>query len=393
VRPNENPMNSCARMLVLGLLLGCAASAATISLVPSASNVGVGGNLTVDVIASGLTPGTAIGAFDFAVTYPTALLSPVSVSFFDRLGAVGDQITSSDLSVAGLVSATELSFEDPAALLALQSGGSVPLFRLDFQAQQVGRAQLGFANSPSVLSDELGNALQVQRGSAAIDIFDPGTTIDSINLVQWMLNLDGDWFDSEGDIGPKTLPSHVNTSGFDFEKGLGTIAIPFTKQGTNKVTAFFDHEIRQTQNGFTNERGSTGGARPNNVSWEIGEPGYVTPPPNIYTNAIEGKLANANGVGPGMSDDVAMALAWNFILGYGGRADLQLSLSTTQPTSGFYLRQTDPDQEGDISLYFSGALTVDNPNSAVPEPSSLLLFVGAAVLLAGRKLRRISAAK
>lgn len=78
--------------------------------------------------------------------------------------------------------------------------------------------------------------------------------------------------------------------------------------------------------------------------------------------------------GPGFTDDVSMAMAWDFPLGAEESALINLILSETAPASGFYLTQTDP--ASGTKIYFSSTLDI----TPVPEPGTLMLlstgFVG-----------------
>jgi len=200
-----------------------------------------------------------------------------------------------------------------------------------------------------------------------------------INLFDWAFNIDGTLYEaSKSD----PLPGNINASGFDLLSGLGTVTITSTGAGSHSVIAFFDHEIDETINTFYNEYGSVNGTPAAGQSWEIDEPGYVFG--NIYDNFTVGALDNSNGVPSSAPEDVSMALGWNFILGAGETAYLNLLLSTNAPTSGFYLVQTDPDSQA--SLYFSS--TLDIKSSSVPEPGLLfLLATGLAGLFGFRRFQ------
>jgi len=187
-----------------------------------------------------------------------------------------------------------------------------------------------------------------------------------INLFDWAFNIDGTLYEASNS---DPLPGNINASGFDLLSGLGTITITSAGAGSHSVIAFFDHEIDEETNTFFNEFGSTVGAPAAGQSWEIDEPGYKYG--DIYDNFTVGALDNSNGVPSSAPEDVSMALGWNFILGAGETAYLNLLLSTTAPTSGFYLVQTDPDSQA--SLYFSS--TLDIRSSSVPEPGLLFLLV------------------
>lgn len=187
-----------------------------------------------------------------------------------------------------------------------------------------------------------------------------------ITLWDWAFNIDGTLYEASNS---DPLPGNMDDSFFNFSTGLGEIKITSAGAGSHSVIAFFDHEIDETINTFFNEYGSASGSPATGQSWEIDEPGWSFG--DIYANFTAGTLDNLNGVPSSDPEDVSMALGWNFILGAGETAYLNLLLSTTAPTSGFYLVQTDPDSQA--SLCFSSTLVIKS--SSVPEPGLLFLLV------------------
>jgi len=163
------------------------------------------------------------------------------------------------------------------------------------------------------------------------------------------------------------------TLSLDGDAVFGTLTftdLGITTPGSHYSAVYVDAEIDQDINGFTNEYGSVAGSAAAGQSWEIDEPGFEYG--DIYDNFVAGTLDKSNGVPT--PDDVAMALAWNFILADGESATVSYFLTPVQPTSGFYLAHTDPDSQA--SLYFYSTLTIQGggPQPTVPEPSTLLLF-------------------
>jgi len=145
--------------------------------------------------------------------------------------------------------------------------------------------------------------------------------------------------------------------------------------GPHTFTAFFDHELSELINNFSNEYGATNGAPAFRQSWQLGDPfGDIG---NIYLNTLAGTLNNTNTVGQdsdgdGIIDDydVSMALGWEFALAAGDTATITLLLSETAPTDAFYLSHTDPDS-GERIYLSSGIATGGTP---VPEPGTLMLL-------------------
>ena len=203
-------------------------------------------------------------------------------------------------------------------------------------------------------------------------------------LFEYAFNLDGTVSDpTSGDA----VPGAVDLSGFDTGTGLGTISVSLSGAGSRYVAVFVDHEIDEDINTYYNEYGASSGTAAAGESWEIDEPGYVSG--DIYDNLLASSLDNANGVPSGFPDDVSMALAYDFILTPGDTASLDFILSSTAPSSGFYLAQTDPDSGG--AIYFSSTLGITHTPQGVPDYGttwSLLLF-GLVVVEFWRRQSRI----
>jgi hypothetical protein len=106
----------------LWMCSSCPASI-TISVVPATLNIPVAGTASVDIVASGLSAGTApsLGEFDLSLDYDELFLSATVLTFgaFLDVGVLGS-IQFADLSVAGKVDFSEVSLETPAVLDAMQ---------------------------------------------------------------------------------------------------------------------------------------------------------------------------------------------------------------------------------------------------------------------------------
>lgn len=190
-----------------------------------------------------------------------------------------------------------------------------------------------------------------------------------------------------------------NTGGFNQTTGNGTLTFTFNPgaAGSYNFTSFFDLYLTPA---FYNEFGSSTGVPAAGQSWEIGD-SFAS---SIYTDAIAGVLTNTNML-PGHADnfllnctagatcngDAALAMGFDFTLTAGQEAIITLTLSTTQPGSGFYLTQThpiDPGTNSILNLYFTGSEVAQSAVVGAPEPSSLLLLglaLAALCLAMGRK--------
>lgn len=163
---------------------------------------------------------------------------------------------------------------------------------------------------------------------------------------------------------------------FDTTTGLGSIELVFSGAGAHSGILYVDHEISEQFNTFFNELGAAVGTPEPGQSWEIDEPGFAPDPGDIYDNFLADTLDGT--VGKSTEDDVSMAIGFSFNLAAGETATLRFLLSETAPTSGFYLRQTDPDSLE--NLYFSGTLSIRG-TPVIPEGHTLL-GGGALALLA-----------
>ena len=189
-----------------------------------------------------------------------------------------------------------------------------------------------------------------------------------LTLYDWGFNIDGS---VSNKLNGDSVPAAINQAGFNFATGLGTLSLQISGSGNHFFDAFFDHEIDEAINGFTNESGAANGTAAAGQSWEIDEPGWVFG--DIYGNFLASGLDNTNAIPAGFEDDVSMALGWDFALGVDQTAIISLVLSDIAPTSGFYLSQTDPDSQS--SIYFSSNLTISQGQPpTIPEPSVIWLL-------------------
>lgn len=207
-------------------------------------------------------------------------------------------------------------------------------------------------------------------------------TFADVALFEYRINRDG--------VLGTTLPAG---STFDTTTGLGALTLTFDTAGLHYGGLYVDHELSEALNTFFNEIGTTSvGAPTAGLSWEIDEPDFVTG--DIYANFSASTLDNGIGTpNTVFPDDVAMALAWDFVLAAGETAALDFIVSAN-PLAGFHLIQRDPDSNE--ALYFGTTLTIQgttpNPTGGgIPEPGTVAGGVALVALAGGclaRRLRR-----
>ena len=225
---------------------------------------------------------------------------------------------------------------------------------------------------------------------AALLVVPSKASADPVDLFQWVFNVDGTLYDSAGVLGSSTLPGNFSLTP-SATGPMGLLTTTITGAGNHSFIGFFDYQLDESANGFTNEFAAVTGVAPAGLSWEIDEPGFTFG--DIYGNIQSGNLDNSNGVGAGNPDDVSVALGWNFILGAGETALVSILISSVAPTAGFYISHFDSLSQ--TTLYYSTSMSIGGqPPSAVPESGTLVLLgLGLAILAAtrGRAFRRVTA--
>ncbi|MBN1124565.1 MAG: PEP-CTERM sorting domain-containing protein [Sedimentisphaerales bacterium] len=221
----------------------------------------------------------------------------------------------------------------------------------------------------------------------------PFASANGITFYDWVFYVDGTTYENfAGDPIPGDITS------FDTSTGLGTIEFTFNAPGSHNVIAFFDFEIDEATNTYFNEYGDAIGSPASDQSWEIDEPGYFFG--DIYDNVISGSLDNTNSVPNTDPDDVSMALGWNFNVPIGETWNVIFKTSLYAPTSGFYLKHTDPasgikiDVPGaapiiidPAAIYFSSTLDTGGA-PPIPEPGTWILMLTGLALTGGVAAKR-----
>ncbi len=178
----------------------------------------------------------------------------------------------------------------------------------------------------------------------------------------------------------------INSGGFNGTTGLGTITITFDPgaAGTYSVGGYFDIQAGVP---FYNEFGAVSGTAATGQSYQIDDPLNGTIYPNTQNNTLDntnyipaGASNYLGGCAPlqaGCNGDVSMAMGFNFNLSSNQQEVITLTLSNTQPTSGFFLEQVhpvDPNNPTENDIFFTGSAVAQNVVVGAPEPSSFLLL-------------------
>lgn len=155
-----------ALKVAAGALLIGLASLAHSAVVLQANASTSGSTATVNISATQLDPGSAIGGFEIELLYDAALWSPTAAQFSQYLGDLAnfEALTDADFSVAGVVRLLSISLLgpfDPLPLSAIQPAAGTPftLATLSFDAlgSGLGEFRLGSVS----LTDEFGESINV----------------------------------------------------------------------------------------------------------------------------------------------------------------------------------------------------------------------------------------
>jgi len=215
----------------------------------------------------------------------------------------------------------------------------------------------------------------------------------SVGLADWCFNVNGS-VDSSSvannpsnacNGGTNSALASVNTSGWDStaepsNNTLGSVVITLTPGQNNNVAFYADYDVDFATLGSFDDFGTAHGSLPANWGYELDDPNTS----NIFFDFAANTLANTNHVGtpsglPNQCCDVAWALGIrNIFVPLGSSATVTFMVSTVQPTSGFYLQQTNQDTNNSIYL----TANVPGTTTGSPEPSTLVLglIAGAALV-------------
>ncbi len=156
------------------MLSALPASAALISVTPSAQNTVVGASFQVQLVVSDLGEGVApsLASYDLDFSYDPIMLNYTGAVFGDPLlGNQLDLLGLGSLNVqtpgVGSVNLYELSFDSPEELNLLQAG-TFTLATLFFDALSIGDSELGVTLNS--LGDALGDPLAAQVANSNITV-------------------------------------------------------------------------------------------------------------------------------------------------------------------------------------------------------------------------------
>ena len=157
-------------ILCAGALL-CRAQVVSLSLVPSAQSISVGGSASVDLVVSGLgsAASPSIGAFSATVTHDPSILAGMSVSFGPYLSLTTPSFQDQDVATSGQIYAFELSFDSPGDLNSGQPD-TFTLATFTYQGVASGTSSLEFDLAWTSLSDEDGNSLTFETTPGSITV-------------------------------------------------------------------------------------------------------------------------------------------------------------------------------------------------------------------------------
>jgi len=228
------------------------------------------------------------------------------------------------------------------------------------------------------------------------------------DVPDYMLNINGTTYCPSGtgatcsnDGGLAAAPGTTSTLNTSFNgTGLGTVNVTFNpgSTGTFNVNLWLFENLATPA---YNEWGTTGGTDAGDqagLSWQIDVPDYdyggelaPTNAGNIIANTAGSTLGDVNNVpgqttdyladcsGPTCNDFTSTALGFNFTLAASQEELLTFKVSTTAPTSGFFLEQIHPvdgSNPTETDLFFAATATTQSTviTTTTPEPGSVIFL-------------------
>jgi hypothetical protein len=226
-----------------------------------------------------------------------------------------------------------------------------------------------------------------------------------ITLNDWCVNVNGDTSSCNDPSSGLPLNGNIaadlslfdTTTAAHGTNSLGSIVVTLGP-GFNQTVGFYaDYDIRYGEFLSNNDNASTSGTLAAGQSYQIGDPsatGATTPSGFVLFDAFANDiLTNTNTLGTPGSDPQCCDVT--FVMGFDGinldsdqTAQVTFTVSSIQPTSGFYITQTTNSDEGG-TLYLNGGLVITG-GPVIPEPSTFLLGLGALAFTGFAARRRLA---
>ena len=222
-----------------------------------------------------------------------------------------------------------------------------------------------------------------------------------VSLADWCFNVNGSVDASSVTDNPSNACnggtnaplSSVDSSSFDMtlepaSNNLGSVTITLSPGLNQYVALYADYDVDFATFGTADDSATTAGTLPTNWTYELDDPNLG----NLFSDFASNSLGDFNNVGtpsgpPNECCDAAWALGiGNLNVLAGGTGTVVYHISTTAPTSGFYLQQTNTDTQD--SIYLSATVNITNPVNATPEPSTFVPAALALMLCGGLVLAR-----